>query len=351
LRPDTLEQLRVDIENLETCAELLKLGSHVKARTALIVLDHISEIFLLRECQGILEKDSLFKWVLPPKLRARDRARITRNFHEKLELLQKEDFLSPSEVTVLTISHSYRNAIYHRDTHNPSTIDILAKIGFLTVLDLFERSGDNCAIGNSAGLAVDWLKPYYGSRLSNTHIDITEARKTVADKLRTGINVSRAEATAALAEDIESRTNRLVSRIAEFTGDSLDWLDKTIRRLEFEEKHEELMDELSEPHRQVRYRIQGQNKPTIEEYEQTEASYKSSLNAALDAFSPTYTVESIRAFRSLSKQLESSHSLSELLSLYNTQDQAVNKAELYIHKVEAIIDEAVQMEIDRARGK
>jgi hypothetical protein len=105
---DELEILQNDIASLEICADLADLietGSHRKARAAIIILHHLAEILLYRECQELLEWDRSVRWVMEPRFTRSERTKVLMSFADKVFLVRdKATHLSLVDEAVLLVS-------------------------------------------------------------------------------------------------------------------------------------------------------------------------------------------------------------------------------------------------------
>lgn len=346
-----LETLHTDIECLEVCADLIASGSHNKARTAIIVLHHLAEILLQRECQELLERDRLYRWVMKPEFTRSERARIDRSFADKVFLVRdKTAHLSQVDEAVLLIGHSYRNAIYHRDTHNAQTACLLAKLLLRISLRLLIRSGPNMSMGGRNSESLHWVEKYLPS--SKGIIDFGELRNNVVRVIAPLAKVSFHESRTTLATDITCRAQKLTNNLVTFFGDKWrSYLDDLLKRVEFELENEMEYDDISEPYRHMTYRIHTKNQPTREEYDKAESLYKARLKKALDSFRPAYTTSKIISLHMLADSLSCASNLRSLVLAYKNADEATQKAELYISRAQAIVDAQIDLAIDRALGK
>jgi hypothetical protein len=137
---DETDLFRITVQQLEVCRELILEGTEAKCRVALILLDNACEIILFRIIQDEFATDDVYQKAVPEKYPPKRRSEINRVFGAKLDAVAEARRLPTRVVTALKILHSYRNAVQHRDTHNPQSISILARVAFMAAADLFART-------------------------------------------------------------------------------------------------------------------------------------------------------------------------------------------------------------------
>lgn len=345
-----LDQLRTDIETLESCSNLIATSSPNKARTAIIILDHFAEILLFRETQNILERDHSFRWVMRPKFSLSDHARVSKSFHAKVQLVADQTtILKTIDEAVLFIAHSYRNAIYHRDTHNDRTTVLLAKITLRTILRLFMLFGSQMSTGGTFDSKLLWFSPYDSKALKSCWLDFVQVRRGVVRALAPGAHISFRASRCILIEDIQIRAEALRKGLGNIFGDELPWVDDLFKHVQFEYEKKEKLNELSLKFRETTYKIHTDSPPTKEEYFKAESDYQALRKKEFDFFRPTYTIDAILALSKLSNPLFQASDLRELLIAYKDADDAILKVEHYFDMAHEEFDKAVEMEIDAGR--
>lgn len=350
-RDNELEILHTDIECLEVGADLIASGSHNKARTAIIVLHHLIETLLHRECQEILGRDRLMRWVIEPRIILSERNRVERSFADKVFLVRdKTTHLAPVDEAVLLIGHSYRNAIHHRDTHNVQPAQLLAKLLLRTTLRVFMRSGSETSMGGFATTDIQWVAKYLP--LSRGFIELRQLRRNEVRRIAPLASVSFPESRDTLARDIASRIQGLTGTLEVFFGPEWNsYLDDLLKHVEFQIKNEKQYDDISKIFREATYRIQSKHPPTREEYMEAESCYKANLKMALDSFRPTHTISRILSLDRLAESISCTSNLRGLVLAYQKADVITQEAEFYIGEAHAIVEDQCQRAIDHARGK
>src|SRR5215470_3858970 len=153
------QRLRLLVEQLEMIRGLLDGGSSVDAKVAIILLDNVADSLMYRRCLQEFERDSALALIRRPRFTLAKQRDARRDFKAKVNLLNGIDFISAEDATVLKIGHSYRNAAYHRDSHNPRVTNELGRLLFAAVSNLFRSYYDNGV--SSGGFASEqWLSKY-----------------------------------------------------------------------------------------------------------------------------------------------------------------------------------------------
>lgn len=130
------------LEQLEVCREFLLSGSAAKARMSVILLDGLVDALLYRRLEVLYwasEEPMIRREMHSYPKKVRKEARL--NFARRVELAQETTYydelwggsgaiVDEMDAAILVVGHSYRNDAYHRDTHNPSVIDLVGKGAF-----------------------------------------------------------------------------------------------------------------------------------------------------------------------------------------------------------------------------
>src|SRR5438105_4721622 len=128
--------------------DLIRSGTIRELRLAVILLDHLAEVMLQRRLTYQIEQGDAH-WIIRGRhYSGRERKGMRRVFDAKLDaILEYRDgingmpqMLTSSDVAILSISHEYRNDIYHRDTHNATLLPLLARLQLGAVSRTFARS-------------------------------------------------------------------------------------------------------------------------------------------------------------------------------------------------------------------
>ena len=348
---DELDFLRTDVETLEVCSEMIASGSHNKARVAIIILDHFADILLFRESKKILEGDRFRRWVMKPDFTPSDGAKTLYNFSKKLSLVaRKTQHVARVDKAVLLIAHSYRNAIYHRDTHNERTTLVLAKLMLRTIFRLFMNLGTSMSMGGpNSEEELQWLRPYAAR---DSYIDFCQVRRNLVRAIAPVAQLSFRSARSILVEDITIRGETLKRGLTEEFGDTWEsWLDGLLKHVQFEHDNQEQLDAISKVYRETTYKILTDHPPTKDEYVKAEAEYKARRMKEFDAFRPALTGKKILSLHKLSDSVSQTSNLERLIFAYRAADDLVQKAERYFSMAQSEFNWAVQSAIDASRGK
>jgi hypothetical protein len=141
---DEVAQFLLVVDQLEDCVQLLKKDEISKTRSAVILLDNLADILLgrrVRSCFAAGERPG------PGDHRAftyKERKQLEKSFPAKLELAAGsgdlgagvQPIITADDRAILGLSHSHRNAAYHRDEHNPEVILVIAALQLTAVTRL-----------------------------------------------------------------------------------------------------------------------------------------------------------------------------------------------------------------------
>jgi hypothetical protein len=275
------------------------------------------------------------------------RRRVHANFDERLKIAQEafldlysgssEPLITPAEAVVLSIGHSYRNAAYHRDTHNPAVVLPLAKVLFDAVSAAFVRahSGSGYYLPSTEGPVCD------------------EPPEAIAARLQEGLEVPLEGFSKVLADDLTNRADQLVEWVG-YLPIGEDDLERGLADEEFLDKHgadDELMaldDEWNPRMRAVR----GQPMPTCEEFEQAREKIQARVAELRKlAGPPTVTLRHLVSVRHAANVIESADDLPSALSAYQEADRVLLVLEKYIGEAVDAYDRHIDMQMDIERGK
>jgi len=353
-RSDPLEQFQLLVEQLEVCRDLILTGTPTKARIALILLDNAAEVVLFRLSERTLNLDTYLKWIKPERFSTAKKRDLDRIFKAKLELARSEHSIGEPTATILNILHSYRNAAFHRDTHNPAVVAILARVAFKAVSDLFShtRAGVECSgSGGHDEAKLEWLTRY---GLGKGFIDYEKASHVIATQLAMEVEPSLDVVREHLASDVHTRImaiRRLIEK--DLPWKSRDELDRVLKWFEFRDAEPKLEDHLSVPYRSIVYKIASgqQVDVTPDELDALEVKFQAEYEARLEAYQQRVCFDDIDHLEARIKELSAAVTFSSLLQNYYDIDSTLSTLERYFDLAFREWDRAVQLEIDRRRGK
>lgn len=353
-RPSPVEQFRLLVEQLEVCHDLILTETPAKARIALILLDNAAEVILLRLSERTLDSYTYLKWIQPERLSVKEKRILNRFFKAKLDLACSEHSVGEPTATILNILHSYRNAAFHRDTHNPAVVAILARVAFKAVSDLFAHTQAGIGLGGSGGhdeAEMEWLTRY---GLEKRFIDYGKAAHVIAKQLTTEGEASLDAVREHLASDIHSR----IMAIRRLIKEDLPWksreeLDLVLKWFEFRDAEPELEDRLSEHYRNVVYQITAGQQVDVkpDELYKLEMKFRAEYEKRLETYQQHISFDEIGHLEARVRELSEAVTFSSLLQNYYEIDCILSTMERYFYLAFREFDRAVQLEIDLRLGK
>jgi hypothetical protein len=147
-RYDDFGHFILGAEQLSVSQELLLTSSAPKQRMAIILLDSLADALLYRLMErAFLYSDRAWFSHLLPLYPSKKRERARLHFSERLKIARAPSYdtavagypalITETDTTILAVGHSYRNAAYHRDSHNPDVLATIGKVFFKPVGKLF----------------------------------------------------------------------------------------------------------------------------------------------------------------------------------------------------------------------
>lgn len=340
-----LESLRLLTEHFEFIRNLLTSDSGVQFKTAVILLDSVADTLMYDIALREFDRQSAVAAIRRPKYDPQRREKIRRDFREKLSVTRDLDLIAEPERTVLQIGHSYRNAAYHRDSHNPRVSGLFGRVLLSTVMDLFVNFFDvGITVG---GVHESWLEPY-GIRGSS--FSFAAASRAVAVRLTDGIEFSLAELRSALEEDLTVRVGTNEQRIIRLPPPFDAHVDEGLKRAEFDKKfpQETFFGELHELHYKIVGRDSGNVSP--KQYMETEDAANARITSALASFTPMASLATLQAIKD-SRRLAKAQNVSALLLGYEDLDSKLNSLEDALDGLEEAVDKALEYVDNLRRGK
>jgi hypothetical protein len=359
-----------DLEVLYECRALLLSDSTAKARMALILLDSLIDALLYRRLKlaYIVSEANWFMGI--PRFPKSVRTSARKNFEERLRIARRpllgdvqsssEPWVEDVEADVILIGHSYRNAAYHRDTHNPAVIRPLAKLLFRAVAHAFARGHDELFNFYPSREWRELLAPF---GLSAEELGIGTRRQVataVATKLSEGLDEPLDELAGRFADDLEARAAHIDDLTDELPLTALG-IDAMLADQEFWDKHgmdDELvrLQELVDPvRRAMALKIEpgsGMFNEIVDEAKRLEPTYTSRLKELrLAAGAPTVSLAVLAHARRTAKTIRQSRDLSRVLSDYQGVDRDLGVLERYLDEAVSDYDEWQQRQRDIERGK
>lgn len=340
-----LERLRLLTEQLELVRNLLETTSAVRAKAALILSDSIADTLLYDICVKEFDRQAALAAVMRPKYDPERREKIRRDYKHKLSVARELGLITEKDAAVLRIGHSYRNAAYHRDSHNPRVSGLLGRVLLSATLQLFVKYFDN---GISVGGArEEWLVAH---GIESSSFSYARASSAIAATVAQGTDISLAECREAFEEDMRERVAAFDKRIARLGLPSPESLDDGLKQAEFQQMfpQEKFFGELHELHYKI---VRGADESvSAEQYMETEGAAKDKLSLALTDFTPTASLATLEEVRE-SRRLARAQDISALLIGYEDLDNKLESLESAMDGVEEALDRAAEHLENLRRGK
>jgi len=349
---EELDQFRITVQHLEVCRAMIQRGGEAECRSALILLDHVSEVILYRIAQEDIEKDEFTSKVIPERYDPQKRKQIERNFNAKLEAVAKIVDLPELVIDALKILHTYRNAAYHRDQHNPKVLPLLARISFIATADLFARTGAgfmNRGVGG-ANLSVQWLQPY---GLAQAVIWFESHARCIAQQLKAGIKPRLALIKEHLSKDITARVDAVQAVLDEVFERDTVAIDRMFKHYEFRRVHWDLESKLSENLRTLTYKIASGrgNEVSPAAYVKAQSAFRRTYDANFKKFVPKTKYADLQRIREELSRFSDAQDFRTALARYSTLDRKLNSLESFSTSCYHDIEKQAELENDIARGK
>ncbi len=348
IRNDTsIEALKLLAEQLKLTRTFLGRNSPVEAKVTIILLDNLADSLMYRRCCHEFEEDSFLAVVKRPRFSQIKRNEALRDFKAKVNLLCSIGFLTSEDSTVLKIGHSYRNAAYHRDIHNPQVTHEIGRLLFMSVCNLVKSYYKN---GVSAGGFQPhlWLADY---GLRTDFIEFESAARTIVTQLMEGVSITLPTARTAFQEDINLRLSGIEQSIQELPTWCVDAkLDEGLKWAEFSDEHPE--ERFSEELWEMNYKIAMGNQSVVNrtDYRLAESKAKMLREEAFGSFVPICSRKLLKQLKGISA-VEKATSIPALLSAYQNLDSKLSRFEASVEQIASSIERATQIEDDIRRGK
>ncbi|PWT86869.1 MAG: hypothetical protein C5B58_00710 [Acidobacteria bacterium] len=333
------------VESLEMTVDCLAIGTSARTRQALISLDNLAEVLMFEMCESLFKRDEFFARFMPPQFSSKQKAAIRWGFHEKLELLESEGRVTREEAIALRILHRYRTPAFHRHLHNPRSGWVVTFVALPAVVRLLSGVFLGMSMGGFSE-PIEWLAKY---GLPSDYVNFEQAAREVGNGLLPRIERDQAELIQTLTHDIATRVSDLERLALEelFSEDPV-VLDEFLRREEFWIGFDDA--KASAPHREVLYAITTKAREvTKEEFQRSEADYRARVADAANAFRGSLSMEGLRHLGSRAATL--GPDVLAALESYVALDEQVAQYEKTLEMAAERLDQAVQAEIDRRRGK
>lgn len=334
-----MRQLIIVTEQLEECKQLILHGGVPQLRMATLLADNVAEVLMHRRIEDLLvysgwyenmlkrvlsypkdpEREGLiskFKAEIIPEPRKK---KIRRFFDEKVKFLSEEKKeIEPVLGSVLTCMHRYRNEAYHQDKLRNEIARPVALLLFEVVCDLFVDLGPK-SLGVSSEENWKWFEQRYGVMPFDAANEA--GRSAIRGHLRAGLPLSLEE----LRDNLLSHLNKRL----ESAYRALDFMIENVAKIKT--RHDAM--------KFAQYwasRKDAQSPPSDEEY---------------NKFVPLRSLADLEHWADELSVLEKMDSKLTVFGEFVRREEELEPIEAIIHDQAAELDHAIQMEIDRMRGK
>ncbi len=348
MRSDTnIEALKLLTEQLALTRMLLSTRSPVESKVSIILLDSLADSLMYRRCRDQFEEDTFLAVVKRPKFSPAKRSEVLREFKGKANLLCNIRFITSEDSIVLKIGHSYRNAAYHRDVHNPRVTHEIGSLLFMAVCNLVKSYYKN-GVSTGGFEPQPWLAEY---GLRTDFINFEGAARTIVEKLSPDVSITLLNARASFQEDLDARLCKIERDIRKLPISCTDaQLDEGLKLAEFEDEHP--AEQFSKEVWEMNYKIASGNETAVspELHVAAESKAKKLRQRTFNKFVPKCSVR-------LLKQLGNTNSVTRaktvpsLMSAYHDLDSKFSLFESSVERIASSMDRAIQIERDIRRGK
>lgn len=365
---DPLGEFALRLDHLEVAHELLISNVPAKERGAVILLDGFADALIYRRLQALYALTERGWWYRArmPSYPKRLREKASAEFHLRLKLVRdrtyydelagdEDPFIDDIQATVLQIAHTYRNDAYHRDKHNAATIGMIGRLSFVAASRLFARSQPNGVGIGVRDHSLDRLAPY-DIDLTIGFLELRAAAEQVASRLQQGLEVEHAVLAADLADDIEFRLAGLDEDLGHLRTSGRD-VDEILSWTELGRLHgadEELLrlsDAADPKTRAEKAGLKSVPPDFVEEAKDAFLLYRRRESELRESTRLKANGETLDRLKEEPARLRTVTRTATLLSKYHEADRALSWIEECAAEALTAFDEAVQLDLDRARGK
>jgi hypothetical protein len=323
----------------DEAAKMLRAGAVPRLRTALLLLDNCTEVLLDRWIEDRLAHEDMQRQIkiraveagIPEDhphfadlfaqtfLTAADASRVARYFDEKLKFASERGALAPTVASVLSHIHRYRNESYHGGRVRPGILRTTVAIQIHLACGLVRTLKPGSA-GYSSKQDFSWLIERFGIRNPSALWEEREMERVLAE-IRGAADVDTRAVPAALAENLEER---------------IEALDETVEFLADETQIAKTPDAI----------IAAAQAFTLKKLTR-EVAYPPpprGLDKPLDS-------SVIDRVRRIPDVLRNPSDSLKVFDVFAEADAALDRTEYVLEQLAVAVDQAIQLEIDRARGK
>lgn len=363
-----IDRFVLAVEQLQVARELLDSGSAPKARMAVILLDGLVDAFLYRRLEDLYRQSeggmarALGGRTYPKPVRSKARA----DFGLRLTLCSEtaygprfardEDRLvrAPTGV-VLAIGHDYRNAAYHRDRHNVTTIGVIGALLLAAAAELFVRSqarGVSSSVFPADAVRLEEL----GVGLDRDMINWPAAAEAVAARITQGKRVDLMKLVGVLTSELEERLTEADELAAHLHIGGPKAVAELMAAVEFQRVHgsdPELLKygELRDPARRAVELGVEVTQELLEQADVADAAYIRRYQQLRQAWQPQITLNIVDEVRRILGELKAETDELALLQTYHAADLRLSLLEDHLAEAVAEFDRYIDMQIEAMSGR
>ena len=350
-----IENLKTLTKQLEESRRLIGKKEAEHSRMAIILTDNVIEILLFNYLQSAIKSDNELMSLVEPNFSREEIGNINKYFDEKLKAVKKLGIINNDSVIILKIIHSNRNSIYHRDYHNPITINKFSELYFVVATNLFRKIYD-CGVSIGGDFKANWLIKY---GLKINYVDFSKASDKIANYLLKGFDVSLPNIKQVLSQDIAFRLNEIkIMREREMPWLKNDIiLDSSLKVAEYFDKNP--YNHLSEKYNNLlrnflKNKNSFENKASVERWKSIKLEEKQrdqTIEKSSRVFKPKTQSHILKNSSDFIEKINNYTQIDKLLEQYDFIDKSLLKIQLYLNQFFEEFDRQVQQEIDMRRGK
>lgn len=342
-------------EQFEIISELLETDLPSKARMAIILIDNLAESLMFNACNLILDDNSIRGYFDPNSYDEKTKNKILKNFAPKIELLRNDSkrYFRKAPITAFIesaflVGHFYRNAAYHRDTHNPSTIKLIGTVYFNAIVDFFVNIQQSVTVWTTMDIQDNAVLIKYN--LPKNQIDHINYAQVIGKQVLTKHKLKFENLKKGLIDDLAFRFQELEG--LDIGNQSIDQALIANDFQEFTRSNQELNDFESKIKIARSKAVQGsqKNKKYFEDMEIWQERYNKryiELRSGWNSIIP----DTYKEVMKLAQELQSANEVIELLNSYLDIDRKLTYIEKLLIQAAIDWDRFVQLQTDIARGK
>ncbi len=353
------------VEQLDRAASELETDHPINNRLALILIDNAAELLIHRQCVGHLQTDRFYSrlWSahesisrLNPEaelsgtstdlqsslLTAKQRTGASGiYFDPKLKVLSQKQDLSLSERRFISIAHGYRNELYHVGLSHDDVIRAIAGTYFLLTCDLFVRLGGAGFFGptfSSSDVYSEVAQRYLQMRKGRIDA-FSFDKEEVAGKIRSALPWGLPDLATTLACSVRNSIQEIGDDLEFLIRDNPAGFDKA-KILEVAQWQKDLSDELEQQN------VDGLwvDPSYLERYDEI-------ASTLAENWQPQHRSLPDRRWLVRANAINVESDPLVALEKYESLRKDMSYLKQAIRSAAEGLDEAIQREVDRLRGK